>query len=139
DRQRARRERPSACADAPAAAQGAQTGRLLRVAIEPAAGPRITPARRLFRLEALHYSAETVGETSAGCLMLQDSIARGAAPRRGARHGRFLSSGCAGVALLLITLPAAAQQYGAVGTSVTVDYSVLDSMGTDSNLPALLG
>lgn len=70
--------------------------------------------------------------------MLQDSIARGAAPRRG-RHGRFLSSGCAGVALLLITLPAAAQQYGAVGTSVTVDYSVLDSMGTDSNLPALLG
>src|SRR5690606_33725267 len=106
-----------------AAAQGAQTGRLLRVAIEPAAGPRITPARRLFRLEALHYSAETVGETSAGCLMLLDSIARGAAPRRG-RYGRFLSSGCAGVALLLITLPAAAQQYGAVGTSVTVDYSV---------------
>ncbi|GIK98816.1 MAG: hypothetical protein BroJett029_30250 [Alphaproteobacteria bacterium] len=71
--------------------------------------------------------------------MLQDSIARAAAPREGARHGRFLLSGCAGAVLLLAALPADAQQYGNVGTSVIVDYGVLESIGSDSNLPALLG
>jgi outer membrane protein OmpA-like peptidoglycan-associated protein len=69
--------------------------------------------------------------------MLKAFTARATAPRRMARHGALLLT-CAGAALLIATGPASAQQYG-TRSSVTVDYGVLDTLGGDPNLPALLG
>ena len=70
--------------------------------------------------------------------MSQASTARATAPRR--RTWRSpLRLTCASALLLLAAMPASAQQYGSVGTSVTVDYGVLDSLGGGgSNLPGLL-
>lgn len=71
--------------------------------------------------------------------MLQGFTARATAPRRIARHGFHLLTGCAATALLFGATPAAAQQYFGSSSSVTVDYGVLDNLGPDPNLPALLG
>lgn len=71
--------------------------------------------------------------------MLQASTARATAPRRLLPRGRFLLTGCAAATLLLAVPPALAQQYGRTGSNVIVDYGVLDSIGSDPNLPALLG
>jgi outer membrane protein OmpA-like peptidoglycan-associated protein len=90
----------------------------------------------LFHLEALHYIAETLGETSAGSVMSQASTVRATSScRTKLRRLGLLTS-----ATLLLGAPAAiAQQYGSVGSSVTVDYGVLDSLGGgEPNLPALL-
>jgi outer membrane protein OmpA-like peptidoglycan-associated protein len=99
-------------------------------------GSRRDPAKRLFHPEALHYIAETLGETSAGSVMSQASTVRATSSCR----TRLRRLGLLTSAALLLGAPAAiAQQYGSVGSSVTVDYGVLDSLGgSGPNLPAML-